>query len=1363
MKWLLLIAAAWSGRWIPQQPMEISPQDPMVLEQGTDSRYLFRVKDETVMLRAHSGNLLIPLKAGPSGTYLLPPNDGRRTVSITPDGDSRLLWWSESRDGEAQAWNDYEIPLSNWAHHGGDLPAAPEPIPALELEWMARRQAMDSNAESDGDLLLLMAEMELEAFRARSSSDHASRKAQQFLVASGETHEMEFKGPGVAVFRSRILMEGEPYRHYSVNLTMDQQPVGRNELFSTQDSLEPGWGWPRSHLVAVPPGRHTVSFSVAEGQDWNIVQVEQRAELLRPSLGRFLAAFPHTNLLPGRTLSLGPVAKMEIAHIVGDARVVELAEDLLSTPASPLARARLVEHLDDPEQALSLYRSSPPTAMMALALARRWITRHDVDPSPLLQDGQLLPADPAILAQVADALSTGFLRSRSLAIRDLAGISSLGTTSTRWSQVIPAQPGEPIRVLGTGGGIPRVIVKPGLYAIVDLPQASLPGRFPVLRLEATDWVRYRVDGQEREGRGRLDEALAPGPHRIDVEKGQIVVMDGLLAEGQLQARDRAAGNLPNHWTIPDPGAATQIRVTIDGPPGRVMFRFDDGNILEVQHEPSNLDPDATSTGQPLDPNLGQVTQALIPLGAYATTIEAQGTAGLRVAITLRRSTRQGEATLPDPGPDPMDTLARISREMVDQEDPFKKIQLRLSRASCLAALGLQVSAQAEGRAIAASPQATPEQRAVGYALYKSTIPPVHSSGFPGPATVDAALAWAGLKLSHVPQGPELARIAEELLPPISWPLHREASSYYLASGDVVRAWIQAEKAGPLGRLARMRAAGAGDWQRIQRVDHNAGTIRKQVPRLPPDITDGVYTLSREYMLGAPWKDGTYNVIRKDHSNVFHFQGQGELSLQLLQRDETFAIDPEPIEISIRLDGQSQDLLLREGHVEQLSWNLEDGKHELTVGPVTRDGHALLLMTTLGGKNIPPQITLPAHRLGSVGVKATVAGPCLLRIRVRDNGPVTAAVDGETYDVDGLRVIPISHVGPTDVRVTGLPNATITLSRLNPCSPPTDKPLELPRPLDTNNPSPDAIRVTAHWMNDVALPDPRIYAPMERGATMVASTEAGNDSTGVRDLTERYLYLGASAEILHRLGTYRHWSAAQVQLRGSPDGAPGSRLAMEWVTAYWPHLFRLKNSNGYSGGAGHGDLSALYRHRVLLGPWWQTQPYLSGHLGYWTAAPTATVDPLAWNSYDARHWAGLSLGNLLDWRPLRDGRVRLSTELTSNVNMTLDRVDMGIQADLLAPGDLLLSFGPSTGYRFQDDDRSTAYWRTRLDYALSWAWYSRSEHRWKLSAQMSWYPSDATVEGNVALDFERSPRRGLRDHSPLDQVFTSALDLPLELP
>jgi hypothetical protein len=1349
---LLALQTASAGHWLPEPDIELDAGVPWAMEQPANSRRLIRLDPGSTLVEAWVDGVRVPLVNGPADTLLVPSASSGRVLSIRSDDPVTIEWWRETSQGEAAAWDRYTSALQTWAVIGGEVPEAPISIPSHRLEWAVRRAAMVELGELDTALLVQCALIEIDGLRSTTPASAATTLEEPTMLGAGQRTELDVIGPGRVTLRSRASIGAEGYRRYQLLAGVNDGPPAVHRLFATEDlEHQPGWGWPREVVVAIPPGSHRLWYELGPHRDAELLlEVVPEVARRRPSLAAARATFPTLREPGPRRATQGLLGQMEVAHLTGHGDVIALASELLGTPADDLARARLIEHQPDPTVALAIYESQPPTGVTAMALASRWIEHQDVQPAVLLEAAELLPPDPEMLAQLADGLPWGFLRPRGRVIRNLAGLEEPGVDDSRWTQLAPSRDKQRVRVPGVGGGVHRVGVEPSSFVEVVLPEPAREGRFPVLRLSADEPTTYRIDGAIRRGSGQLDEALAPGLHTVTVEQGRLFVLDAPLASGGLPYRDKAAGPLPNRWVLPDPGAPGEVEIVAWGDPGPILISADDGAIFSLE-----IPAEGPTAGE---------ARASLWVGASARELIVEGSTRTRVAVALRRNNTEPEVELPSPWPDPLETLASSSQAMIVTRDAHQLADLRLRRAVSLGALGLIASSQREARAVAAMPEATPQQRAQGMAIYRSITPPVHTAEVPGPITVDAALAW----MERPPVGDvscgTLAEIADSIVPPVSWAVHHAAAECLLDQGDAVGAWMQASEAGTLGRVARLRAASSGDWQAITRMDLNGGTRRVRLVRDGPDDSDGLLAVVRELSLGAPWQPHEYSVLRDRKTAALEFDTEApeDLVLELLCRDESFSVSPLSCESTVLVDGVPFSLDIPEATIVRRSFPLEEGSHSVEVGPLQDTGQALAVRVLVGEAPLPPRLELTAHLVGPRGAKATVAAGSLLRVRVHAGGPLRVRVGDDISTIDDVAILAVPGRGAAMVAIDGPSRSLFTLSRLDPCVVTEPEPESLPPPLDTNTTDPRALTATNRWMNEVAAVHAEVQQPVGQPGTLLAWGTAGDDATGVRDATSHYPYLGAGGGWLQRLEGTRHWFAVDASSRVGIGAQPGAHLDSSWTWAPGNELIEVDTSLGGSGGAGHARLRAMARHRFIPGPWWTIQPYAAAHIGWYSASPSATVDPLAWSAWSAQHWTGATLGSHMDWRPLSDARLRLTADMDSNADFTPDRARIELRTDAMLLPLAVLRIGPELGYRFQDTHRSQAYWRLALKTGLSYAGYSQRNARWSVSVRADWLPIESTLEGWLRFQWEWSRARGMRDHAPHVQVFSEAYDLPLGL-
>jgi hypothetical protein len=687
-------------------------------------------------------------------------------------------------------------------------------------------------------------------------------------------------------------------------------------------------------------------------------------------------------------------------------------------------------------------------------------------------------------------------------------------------------------------------------------------------------------------------------------------------------------------------------------------------------------------------------------------------------------------------------------------------QLRLQRAAARAALGLTASAAREAGALAADPGATPAQRAEALAIQRQLAAPVQTAAAPGPITVEAALAVAQREVPR-PIGCEVMEgLAADLGGPAAWPIHEAASACARQRGDAVTAWREGMAAGLMGRIARLGVTSAGHWEVLDRMDQDGGTRRITLARVGPDESDGLYAVARETALGVPWPESEYSVLRGGHTAGLAFTGEGDLELLLVCRDEAFSAEPPPCSVRVAVDGVTSEVVVPEAALVRWRTPLVAGAHRVQVAPRDTAGQALVVRAAVGGELLPPRLEVTAHLVGAEGARATIAGGNLVRVRVLRGGPVQVLAQGQHAEVDDLGVFALTGSGPVLVGIEGPADAAFTIARLVLHPTGEDLPPAVSATLESTDPEPVAPDLTRRWMREVAVAPTPVPRPPGRGGTTAVWAEAGDDATGVRDERVHYPYLGTAAGWSRRIDGTRHWVEARGLGRLGLVGAPGAHLDGAWTWAPRASRVALALSLGASGGTGHAAVEGDARRRLLLGPWWELRPRAGVHFGHVGPRPSEAVDPLAWSDFAADHRFGFGLGADADWRPLRDARLRLSADLDTNPDATLDRLETAMRLDALVLPSTTALLGARLGYRFADDERAEAYVRPALQLGLGYAGYARPTVRWDVRARADWLLPSGGFEGWLRFGWEWSAARGLLDHEPDDLVFSEALDLPL---
>jgi hypothetical protein len=1034
---------------------------------------------------------------------------------------------------------------------------------------------------------------------------------------------------------------------------------------------------------------------------------------------------------------------MESAHLLQEHEAcVAAAKELLDTPAGPLARARLVEHHLDPKEALALLAKGDPDPITALALARRWQRWRDVDPALLVEWGGELPIDPALLAEIADRVPAGFYRSRGLAIRTLAGLPTGTDVHARWTALWPEpvenRAPEPLKAPGLRGGTSRAWIHSGQNVGITAPDPG-NGEYPILRLRSEEPVQFTLDGIPFRGQGLFAEAVSAGSHRVEVQEGVLEAMEGDLVDGGTPFRERPAMRTPAAWHLPDTGAPGEVELLIEGNATGLVIATSDGHTWEAEsHE--------------------GLSRVRVPIGPWADHLEVVAQDEVLVGAAFRRALEQGSASPPSPAQDPLEQLRADSAQLRVAETVEEKVALRISRAQRLADLGLHTSARAEASAAGSIPGAGFEQVQQASHLYWNAQPLVLSTPMPGPISLAAAAGRAGIPAPATTSA--LERLAEHLPDRIDAPVHLALANLYLEEMRPGTAWLHASMAGDLGRVARLQIAASAPWQHITRVDDNGGSDSVEVPRRGPKPGDSMLRLAREAMLAAPWAPGEHVVLRSGGVVRVEVHGGGTLEATVVSSDEAHAIAPPPCSLGLEMDGILASLEVLPGPASRQEWELPDGDHVLRMlGPAR--GCALAIQLVHNGSVLPPTRRAAVHRLGAKGLSLRVAGESLLRIRVHGNQAVKATVGGRTWTIEDVGIVPLPAYGLQQVRVRGPLNTRVSLSRLQAeesAWPRTEASGLRPTPPEPS-PDPLAVKHAQRWLAESAFPLHPMPSPMGRTGTVSGAFLAGNDATGVRDDLANHSFQSGRVTLRKRLGSSRDWLLLEVQHRTSPSSVPGTLAEGRWTREWNQWLLQTGMDGGLSGGAGHLQAASEIRREVPLAPNWSAQPFASARLGWWSTASLVAVDPAAWNAYQRLHRAGIGLGAHADWRPLRDGRLRFTVEGQSTALLQPNWVEGSLRLDcLLAPG-MRLTLAPGLGYRFVEPARVQAYWRPRATGQLMQSVWVGSRTRVSLGAGGQYLPTIGAVDLYGQVEVQRSPHRGLRDHSPLDLPFRSALDIP----
>jgi hypothetical protein len=1339
MIWMWFIAAVTAGQWLPEAPVDLSPGLPMAIAQQAGQGLLLRSENADAHVTAQAEGLFLVLKNGPDGSLLLPPALRTREVTIRVSESSRIEQWKETGKGDAASWDRFESKLARWMRTGGALPQSPQAVAALAVDWEARREAFLSlNGKVSPGILMGFAILELETVRERSKADHPTQVLPSGRLPQDETWTIELQGPGLLHLNVRAEMEGKNHRRYQLIASAGEKRIFRSELSSIENPAMPGLGYVREAEIVIPPGQQSISLR-ADGAS---LRVDAVMHDLRPTIRSIFGGWHRAKRVSDR-----PLKSMERAHLFWDAPTVVRQATLLldgrepSDPVALLATARLIEHLPDTNTAIDLWNKGPQSPIAGTALLRRWQLKQDVPLDILVEAADLLPADPKWLAAIADALPAGFIRPRGQAIRELAGLPWGSDTHSRWTVLDPDEPLSTLHLAGSRGGIGRVLIRGDQSAKVQLPHLGTE-RFPLLRLYTQVNTEYTVDGEIRRGKGLLFEALTPGIHTIDVKTGALLLLDGNLAIGGQFMRERPLSGVPGRFVLPDTGAPIEIEVLISGGQGQVIARTDTGQTWALDAiEPLNR-------------------YAIRP-GAWASDISFEGAEHLRVSVAMRRALEVDEpfassAVLNDP----LLSLHTSSQAMHQSEEDQEIIGLRLLRAAALEALGLLRSAREEARAAATHPAAVPKQKRIAEVILRQSQPLALSAEETGPTTVDAAAAYIRLEAPTEPA--ELLQLAELLGSPDSAPLYLELARTSLAEGRIAEAWVHAQSAGKSGRVDRLRIANAGTWEHITRVDNNDGASSHEKGRLAAGLGASPLRLAREAMMGAPWPKQDYLLLDGSKAASFQLQGKGPVILKAVCADWGHRAEAPPCTIPILINGVAETTELKADTEGEWALGHLGVKGELRIGPLSDPDQALAVWVSHNGQHLAPESRHVRHRVGD-GIKLRVRGESLLRVRVHGKAAVTVQSLQNNGVIQGEGIFPLPEAGWQQLTISGPPNVTVSLDRLNPRARPRE---QSPDPLRSNlagTSDKAAAKATEHWMSEVALQHRSQPFAVGRQGTISVTGLGGLDQSGQRDHRLDYEYGGASLAWNKRLGANPDWLRLETQYRRSTSGHPGLWAQGEWVHVAPRWATELRFDGGISNGANHIRNANRVRGFLPLGSTWIIQPWLETRLGFWSEDIGDPVDPLVWNTYDQDHPWSVTLGTLADWRPLRDARFRFGTHARSTADWGLNWAEGYLRTDWMMGHHVVATLLPAMGRRFEGSSRQTAYWRPRLNGRLTVSGYATSRLRVELAGTAQWLPLQQGLEGGVQLSFQLSPQRGLRDFSPLSMPFSSALDSRVETP
>ena len=1339
----LLLHTAIAGQWLPAESVELDETQTIQVEQTAGAGLLFQISETEAKITVKSDGIALPMSAGPQGTMLIRPALRSRTLEVHSTAETQLHTWRETKKGDAATWDRFESKLAGWMRKGNAFPQSPRAIAALQTELEARREAfLANNTKVPTAFLMALAQLELEAYRARSKADHGYRSIAEGQLPEEQDWSLQVQGPGVLTLSIRPEMGGKIHRRFEILAIANGEAQKRSTFSSAENPEHPGLGNLRHFSVVAPPGISEWTFRT-EGAN---LRLQAELHELRPTLRSFLQGWRRQ-----LTQKTGALYAMEVAHVHGKPKDVTLhAKALLDThtedidPVRILAVARLIEHSPNPEDAIAYWDAydGRQVAVFGTALMKRWQLRQDIPLQHLVDAAELLPADPTWLAELADSLPAGFIRPRGQAIRELAELPIGPDTHSRWTALIPETPLEVLHLAGIRGGIGRVLIREGQAARVRLPQ--LPNnRLPLLRLYTETETRYTVNGESRDGQGDLFEALEPGVHVVRVEAGSLLLLDGELAIGGQFLRERPVTGLPGTFNIPDPGTPAEVEVLITGGSGTVYARNDIGETWALQAK------------------AGLNRFSLRP-GAWTQSLSFEGPKQLRVSLGLRRALEIDEPfASPDVLSDPLTHLHSTSAALRDAKTSAERVGLRLLRAAALEALGLSRSARKEAKAAALTEGSTAKQRRIAEVILRESQPLAHSAEQLGPTTLDAAAAIASLPVPETME--ELLEAITLLDPDEAGPVHVEIATRHLAAGTIAPAWEHAVLAGPMGRILRLRIESAGSWSHISRVDKDNGTTTQNFGRVPAGLGSTPLRLAQEALVGAPWPAQDFLLLHDKKAAEIALPKQGKARFDLVCTDWGHRTNAPVCLVPFTLNGATELLEIPANQRISLDHELVEKTNLVRIGPLKSTEHSLAVHTMWNGEVYKPINTQVRHRIGG-GITLRVQGESLLRIKAHGPvGSVRVRADDDAIRIQGEGILPLHKKGFRTVTITGPSAALVSLSRLTPKAVPRPT---APAPIRSSlekTVDQQAATAAEHWMSEVALSRRGAPFAVGRGGTFSAFGTSGVEQSGQRDHQLQYIYGGAGMSWRQRLPNRSDWLALSTQSRGGPSGHPSVSGALSWVHLEPTWATKTSIDSGYSGGAWHVALDAHARALLPLSPHWSLAPFLNANVGHWSEGIGDPVDPMVWNTYNLDHFWGIQPGVMADWRWARNARMRIATHLKTTPDLELNWAEGFWRGDLLVGHNMLLTVIPAIGHRFSTQLREESYWRPRLTARLTYAGYATPKFRFKLASQLQWLPLQDSVEGGLTLEMQASPQRGLRDVSPLDQPFNSAFDSRVEQP
>lgn len=1301
---IALLASAFAASWSVAVPLPTVLVDGGVEQPAGVAFRVEGIRDGVPIVRERTGGEVDVVQV--DGGWLIPAPDRSRVLSVLVEHPAAVRFRRSDGDTELSAWLAWDADLWHALRQGGAIPETPAGS-TRDRAAIALRAA----AIPDRNLVWLGALADTMADRPWGRVTHIPG-VEAPLGPSGQT---TVRGPGFAIVR--VILPPGALTRFRIEPTLDGHTTASVPVASTGSA-------PLSTRVWVPPGVHTLSV-VTPGATPSSVTVQPlrlRATLLRPV----------------RTpAGLDGIELAEWLWLQGErdgARVAFRPFRDTQGPVGELARARLLASATDPAEALALAAAPPaPSADGYELLADAALQVADLLPPEIVLARIRTARDPdlVLVARWLDTL--GGTRPRGLALLQAAATASpeqgnwggkalreAGLVS-RWSRLAPAEGSivKTARYADRAPGIARVRAEAGDTLRIDLPVVPR-GRFPVLRMRAEGYVAWTLDGAERRSPGgQLDTAFPPGAHELRIVSGTAILADPeVVAEGGTPVWEWSLAALPARWALPDAAWEGELRVQVD-PPAPVVVRFSTG-------EEHRVVPLADGT----------FPSIRVPAGVDAATVEGPPGAGASVSMrTLLAPTIDARPAPQAESEEVLATLSRLTTEIDAGASP-------LPRALLLASVG-QLSAAR--RDLARVQPRTAAEAVYLRALWDDIAPVVPSAPAPGPRTVEAALAIAGVDVQAPADADALEELARRTDSTFLWSAAAEA---WLAADDVVRAsWAASQPEVPdPDTLAAIEARTR--WSSLSLPDAAAGVGKVPVARRAAQ--PGWWRQVRDALLGSPWPADEAMVVRGGATNVVKVDGAA-IRVEIFCRDESGA--GTPCATTVHADGTGGALRLDDGEQAVRSFGLGAGRHDVEVaGPGA--GHALVVRTSADGAVVPParsRRTLLARPGRPVVV--TIGAPGLLRVSAVRGAARCAGVDVREGALP--RILALREGPRQTVRCEGDADLLVDTGGLEPPGPPTPPPVEAPTPAPA---LPDTeLRPAIEAL--IPRTPPPLRVPGDEGTLRTAlsyhheSVSAPDRTWDVAELSLGWLSAGPRA-----------WLDSEAWMRGPAPAAGGRvQVGLIWPDGHASAEVRAGYAVPVPGGGGRaisGQLQLRGRQDLPLSPsnTLRFDARLRG--GVWSEPADGRVDLRAWTRWDADHpfFAELTAG--WEGNPTTDLAFDLNLRATSNSfgdDVVLDAIGPEASMDLLVGKAVVLGLDVSMRHKLADAHRFAPYWLPQAFVDGRWGVWDRGWRLWEVWAAAGVVQTSPEVHAGLRVYWTGG--RGLHDLPPDSFPFRTARDLP----